>query len=81
MALSTERANEIAMQVLQEKLESDGEIKLTPSEIKRSVHNTAKKMNLSQKEVAGFIKIVLEKAYLKTVAELDAIITPSKVEE
>ena len=81
MALSEERANAIAMQVLQEKIERGGELKLIPSEIKRTVHNSAKKMNIPAKEVAEFIKIVLEKAYSKTVAELDAIINSSKVEE
>lgn len=81
MALSQERANELAMQVLQDKIERSGDLKLIPSEIKRNVHNSAKKMNVSPQEVAGLIKIVLEKAYLKTVAELDAIINSGKVEE
>lgn len=74
MALSEERANAIAMQVLQEKIERNGELKLVPSEIKRVVNNSAKKMNIPAKEVAEFIKIMLEKAYNKTIAELDAII-------
>lgn len=81
MALSQERANELAMQVLQEKIERSGDLKLIPSEIKRNVHNSAKKMNVPPQEVAGLIKIVLEKAYLKTVAELNAIINSGKVEE
>jgi hypothetical protein len=81
MALSEERANAIAMQVLQDKIERNGELKLIPSEIKRIVNNSAKKMNIPPKEVAEFIKVVLEKAYSKTIAELDAIINSSKVEE
>ena len=81
MALSEERANAIAMQVLQDKMERDHQLVLIPSEVKRTVHNSAKKMEASPAEVAGFMKIVLEKAYSKTVAELDAIINSSKVEE
>lgn len=81
MALSEERANAIAMQVLQDKIERNGELKLIPSEIKRIVNNSAKKMNIPPKEVAEFIKVVLEKAYSKTISELDAIINSSKVEE
>lgn len=81
MALSQERANELAMQVLQDKIERDGELKLIPSEIKRNVHNSAKKMNVPPQEVAEFMKVVLEKAYNKTIAELDAVINSGKVEE
>ena len=81
MALSQERANELAMQVLQDKIERQGELKLIPSEIKRTVHNSAKKMNVPPQEVAGLMKIVLEKAYNKTIAELDAVINSGKVEE
>ncbi|MEA3399411.1 MAG: hypothetical protein U9R00_02780 [Patescibacteria group bacterium] len=79
--LLKERANELAMQVLQEKIERDGELKLIPSEIKRTVHNLAKKMNIPPQEIAGLIKIVLEKAYLKTATKLDEIINSGKVEE
>ena len=81
MALSEERANAIAMQVLQDKIERSGDLKLIPSEIKRMVHNSAKKMNIPAKEVAEFIKIILEKVYNKTIAELDAVINSGKVEE
>ena len=81
MALSEERANAIAMQVLQDKMERNGELKLIPSEIKRMVNNSAKKMNIPAKEVAEFVKIVLEKAYNKTIAELDAVINSGKVGE
>lgn len=62
MALSQERANELAMQVLQEKVERSGNLKLTPSEIKRNVHNASKKMNISAKEVAEVMKVMFEKA-------------------
>ena len=81
MALSQERVNELAMQVLQEKIERSGDLKLIPSEVKRSVHNLSKKMNIPVKEVAEFMKIMLEKAYSKTIAELDAVINSGKVEE
>jgi len=81
MALSEERANAIAMQILQDKVERSGDFKLIPSEIKRDVHNASKKMNIPAKEVAGFLKIMLEKAYNKTIAELNAVINSGKVEE
>lgn len=79
MEISKERANEIAMQVLQEKFERSGDFKLIPSETKRMVKNAAKKMNIPVKEMAEFVKLMLEKAYSKTIVELDAIIS-SKVE-
>ena len=81
MALSQERANEIAMQVLQEKMERSGELKLIPSEIKRNVHNAAKNMNIPAKEVAEFMKIMLKKASDKTIVELDEVISSGKVGE
>jgi hypothetical protein len=80
MPLTTEKANEIAMKVLQENLEKEGKIKLVPSEIKRTVSNSAKGMGIPKQEVAEFLKLILEKAYAKTIAELDKIIS-GKVEE
>ncbi len=79
MALSKERQGEIAMIILQHKLEKEGELKLIPSEVKRQLHNSAKNLGIPASELAEFVKITLEKAYAKTVAELDVI--ASKVEE
>lgn len=80
MALTTERANQIAMKVLQYKTERNGELRLVPSEVKRAVKNSAKSMDIPVEEAAEFMKIVLEKAYSKTITELDEIIA-GKVEE
>ncbi|MBU0611848.1 hypothetical protein KKA39_01395 [Patescibacteria group bacterium] len=76
MPLSEERVNAIAMQVLQAHLEKGGNLKLIPSEIKRECHNMAKKMGIPVTEAADFIKAMLEKAYLNTMKELNAIIEP-----
>ncbi len=73
--LSAARANEIAMIVLQDKLENDGELsRVVPSEIKRQVHNASKKMGIPPKEIAEFMKLMLQKMHTKNIAELDKII-------
>jgi len=73
--LSVERANAIAMKVLEEKLLRDGELsRMVSSEIKRNVNNASKKLGIPPQEVASFIKLMLEKMYKKNVEELDKII-------
>ncbi len=76
MALSKERIGEIAMLILQSKLESDGLIRLTPKEIKRSMANESKNLGIPAHEMAEFAKIVLKTAFDKTMAELDSIKAP-----
>lgn len=79
MALTKERQGEIAMYILQRKLENNGNLKLMPSEIKREIANSSKKSKIPQNELAEFYKIVFEEGYLRIVAELDKILT-GKVE-
>jgi hypothetical protein len=80
MPITKERVNEIAMIVLQEKMEREGQLKLVPFEIKRTIKNSAKKMNMPAEEVAEVVKIIFERAYIKTIAEIDKVIS-GKVEE
>jgi hypothetical protein len=81
MALSKERIGEIAMLVLQEKLERDGNIRLNPSEIKREVSNTSKKLGITPQEGAEFVGIILKTAYDKCMAEVQKVAKTDKVEE
>jgi len=82
MALSKERIGEIAMVVLQEKLERDGNIRLNPSEIKREVANTSKKLGITPQEGAEFVGIILKTAYDKCMAEVEKVAKKTdKVEE
>jgi len=84
MALSKERIGEIAMLVLQNRLEQDDGIRLNPKEIKREIINSSKKFGVTSQEGAEFVGIILKTAYEKTMAEVEAMIkTPKtdKVEE
>lgn len=82
MALSKERLGEIAMIVLQEKMERDGNIRLNPSEIKREITNSCKKLGITPQEGAEFVGIILKKAYDKCMAEIQKVISRTdKVEE
>jgi hypothetical protein len=76
MALSKERAGEIAMLMLQHKLESDGLIRLTPKEIKRAMTNEARNIGIPVHEMAQFATIIFETAFEKTRIELDSIKAP-----
>lgn len=81
MALSSERANQIAMLYLQFKSEKEGII-LKPSETKREISNSAKQLKISSREAAEVAKIIYAKAFEKVMAELDEVInTPDKVEK
>lgn len=80
MALSTERLGQIALRALQHKMEEEG-VRLMPKELKRSIHNEAKKLGVSAQELAEFVKLVYKSAFDKTMAELDSISSPAKVEE
>jgi len=73
MALSREKIGEIAMKVLQHKLQGDG-IRLNPKEIRREIINSSKKFGVTPQEGAEFVKIILHEAYVKTMAEIDAMI-------
>ena len=83
MALTKEKQGEIAMQLLQLSMEKSGELKLNPTEIKRGIHNMSKKMDIPIVETAEFVKIVLEKAYEKTMKEINMVIDSNsgKVED
>lgn len=70
---SPERINKVAFLVLQYKLEEEGKITLRPKEIRRDVHNWAKKLNLPAREMAQLLKIILMEAYNKTLSELEKI--------
>lgn len=74
--LSVEKANEIAMKVLLLKLEKSPEdfSNFTPSELKREVNNVSKKLGITVKETAEFIKLMLEKNHQKILNKLDEII-------
>jgi len=73
MALSEKRIGEIAMVVLQNKLEQDGGIRLIPKEIKREIINSSKRFGVTTQEGAEFVGIILKTAYDKTIAEIEAI--------
>ena len=83
MSLSKERIGEIAMLVLQHKLEQDNGVRLNPKEIKREIINSSKKFGITPQEGAEFVGIILKTAYDKTMAEVEAIKTSKtdKVEE
>lgn len=81
MALSKERIGEIAMIVLQGKLERDGNIHLNPSEIKREIINSSKKFGITPQEGAEFVGIILKTAYDKCMAEVQKVAKTDKVEE
>jgi len=78
MALSKEKTNEIAMQLLQAQMEKEG-LRLRPSEVKREMSNLSKRLGISKEEAAEFAKIITEQIYTKTVNEFNKIIT-GKVE-
>lgn len=83
MALSKERIGEIAMVVLQHKLEQDNGVRLNPKEIKREIINSSKKFGITVQEGAEFVEIIIKTAYEKTMAEIEMIKTgkTGKVEE
>lgn len=83
MALTKERTGEIAMLVLQLKLEQDNSIRLNPKEVRREIINSSKRFGITPQEGAEFVGIILETAYAKTMAEVKAIKTSKtdKVEE
>ncbi|MFA6227475.1 MAG: hypothetical protein WC631_03315 [Candidatus Paceibacterota bacterium] len=74
MTLSKERAGEIAVLVLQDKMERDGGIRLNPKEIRRELTNGAKKLGILPSEMAELAKMFLATTYQKVVAELDSMI-------
>ncbi len=76
MPLSKERIGEIALVVLQHKMEQDG-IRLNPKEIKREIVNGSKKLGVPVHESAEFAQIMIKAAFDKTMAELDTIKNPT----
>jgi hypothetical protein len=70
MALSKERIGEIAMLVLQHKVERDGNIRLNPAEIKREFSKSSKELGITPQECAEFVGILLKTAYDKCMAEI-----------
>lgn len=73
MALSKERVGEIALILLQHKMEKNGDITLNPSEIKREILNESKKFGVEPHEAAEFLQIVVKTAYEKTMATLEEV--------
>ncbi len=78
MALTKERIGEIAMILLQHKLEKDGGLRLDPKGLKREIKNSSKEIGIEPHEMAQFVKILLEASCNKVVAGLDAIIADPK---
>lgn len=74
MALTEKKIGEMAMLILQEKLEEDGQLRLSPHEIKHEIKNFAKKLNLPKDELTEFVKIVMKNAFDKTNVKLNKII-------
>jgi hypothetical protein len=81
MALSKERIGEIAMMVLQDKLERGNEIRLNPAEIKREFGNSSKKFGITPQEGAEFVGIILKTAYDKCMVEIEKVAKTGKVED
>ena len=80
MVLTQDRIGQIALLALQKRMEENG-ISLNPKELKRGIHNEAKELGIPAPELAEFAKVVYKKAFEKTMAELDSISPPAKVEE
>jgi hypothetical protein len=78
MVLSREKVGQIALRVLQQKMELDG-IRLNPKELKREIHNEAKKFGITPQELAEFAKLIYKTAFDKTMTELDLISPPAQV--
>jgi hypothetical protein len=77
MPLTEREKNQLAMVVLQKKLENNGNLKLMPSKIKEEVKKFAKKAGISKEKSAEFLKIILTEGYKKTIIELNKIINNS----
>lgn len=81
MAITQERLGEIALLIIKrQKLEKEG-VTMKPKEIKREVHNAAKRFGVKPQEVAELFKLVLDEAYEKTLTELEAIISDTAMTE
>jgi hypothetical protein len=80
MSLNTKRAGEIAMLVLQDRLERQNDIRLNPHEIRSEIMTSAKRLNLTPQEAAEFARIIIKNAFGKTMQEIDAIIASQKGE-
>lgn len=80
MALSKERLGEIALFALQLQLEEKG-LRLDPREIKRDLHNEAKKLGVPIQEFAEMVRAVYKTAYERTMAAIDEVSPPDKVED
>jgi hypothetical protein len=76
MSLSPERAGQIALVVLQQKMEEDG-VRLNPRNIKRDLVSESKRLGIPLRELAEFVSGVMKTAYEKTIAEIDKIIVDS----
>ena len=72
MLISKERLGEIALMGFYAQVCRDG-LKLAPKEIKREIHNEAKKMGISSAELAEVAKLFYKKAYEETMAQLEEI--------
>jgi hypothetical protein len=72
--LTQERIGQIAVILLQNKMETAGQIVLNPQEIKRDITNNARKIGIAPAEAAEFAKIIIKVAYDKTIATLDTVI-------
>ena len=74
MALSKTEIGEIALKLLQKKIEKEG-IYLRPKRVKRDVTKFAKKVGIPPCDAAEFVMIHLQWIYNKTIAQLQTITT------
>ena len=81
MALSKERTGEITLLLLEDLLEKDGGLRLSSKEIKRKIINAAKKMGIEPFELAEVAKALYQRAFDKTMAEVNTIIANPKKDE
>lgn len=77
MELSKERLGEIALLILQQKIEQDG-FEIKPRDAKRQMNNNAKDLGISVSEMAAFTKMMVVPLHEKTIKELDALINSGK---
>lgn len=71
---TAKRMRSIATQALEERLEYQGGVRLSPREIKEEVAAAARRLNIEPVEAAEIAQEILSKAFIETMTELDAII-------
>lgn len=81
MALPEQRLNEIATMRLVLYYRENG-VMLRPGEVKREIHNMAKKLGVTPQEVAECARFIYSKIFEETMEVVDSIIAePVKVKK